>query len=174
MQGLPRTPARCRASALPSLLRVHAMLFWPRQQMPDVSAGRGRFYENICGVMELHYNGQMYRKRFSRELIALMCADAAIPCDAEKGINWRQSSRRCLRVRDERVFNRLQRCSERYFWPDGSRFRCRPRKRRLSPRQETWSPPCASPPRTNDTALEDYARVHGYDQEEGELTPCEV
>ncbi|AGR57002.1 LEF-6 [Choristoneura occidentalis alphabaculovirus] len=124
--------------------------------------------------MELHYNGQMYSKRFSRELIALMCAAAAFPCDAKRGVNWRRSSRRCLRVRDERVFNRLQRCSERYCWPDGSRFRCRPHKRCPSPRQETWSLPRTSTPRANDTELEDYARVYGYDQEEGELTPCAV
>ncbi|AGR57149.1 LEF-6 [Choristoneura rosaceana nucleopolyhedrovirus] len=124
--------------------------------------------------MELLYNGQMYSKRFSRELITLMCADAPTFCDATTGVNWRQSSRRCLRVRDACVFKRLQRCSERYFWPDGSRFWCRPRKRCLSLRRATKSPTRTLTSRMDDAALDDYAKVYGYDQEDGELTPHAV
>ncbi|AAC59039.1 unknown [Orgyia pseudotsugata multiple nucleopolyhedrovirus] len=109
-------------------------------------------------MMELQYNGQGYSKRFSRELVALMCAGAV------SGIDWRRSSRRRLRVRDARVFSRLQRCSERYFWPDGTRFWCHARKRRRSP-----SLPARRPPTPREDALEDYAKEYGYDREDGEI-----
>ncbi|QDL56993.1 LEF-6 [Dione juno nucleopolyhedrovirus] len=133
--------------------------------------------------MELQYNGHNYSKRFSRQLIALMCAEATTPCDAMAGVDWRRSSRRCLRVRDARVFARLQRCSERYFWPDGVRFWCRARQRQQSPirrrRRRQQSPTrrrqrvaLLSPTaRENDASLDDYAKMHGYDQEDGKLTP---
>ncbi|BAE72404.1 LEF6 [Hyphantria cunea nucleopolyhedrovirus] len=123
-------------------------------------------------MMELQYNGQAYKKRFVREFIALMCANAKTPCCAAAGINWRRSSRTCLRVHNARVFERLRHCSERYFWPDGNRFWCQPHRRHRPRRCATWSPHRASEPRTlDDDALDDYAKTYGYDQEDGELTP---
>nr|BAX08887.1 late expression factor 6 [Antheraea pernyi nucleopolyhedrovirus] len=159
MQSLSRTPTRHRADALPPFLCVHAMLFCIRRQVPDVPARRSRLCKSVCSVMDLQYNGHAYSKRFSRELIALMCAAASPPCNA--AVDWRRSSRRRLRVRDRCAARHLQRCSGRYFWPDGARFFCRaargsPPRRSATPRDE----------------LELYAREHGYDREDGELSPA--
>ncbi|ABI13823.1 late expression factor 6 [Anticarsia gemmatalis multiple nucleopolyhedrovirus] len=126
-------------------------------------------------MMELQYNGHAYSKRFSRELITVMCAEANPPCNAFFSIDWRRSSRRQLRVRDKRVGQLLQRCSGRYFWPDGVRFTCHQNnKRRYSHRP--FSPLPKTPPPSfrwsdEDTELELYAKEHGYDLEEGEISP---
>nr|UIX56240.1 LEF6 [Hyphantria cunea nucleopolyhedrovirus]UIX56386.1 LEF6 [Hyphantria cunea nucleopolyhedrovirus] len=121
--------------------------------------------------MELQYNGQAYKKRFVREFIALMCANSETPCYAATGINWRRSSRTCLRVHNARVFERLRRCSERYFWPDGNRFWCQPHRRHRPRRRATWSPRRRPSTPEIAAALDDYAKTYGYDQEDGELTP---
>jgi hypothetical protein len=127
--------------------------------------------------MELQYNGHAYSKRFSRELVTVMCAEAIPFCNISASIDWRRSSRRHLRVRDKRVGQLLQRCSGRYFWPDGERFLCRFNNRRSPPRRRTtWSPPrtytpCAWNKEGDNTELDLYAKTHGYDREEGELSP---
>ncbi|AJD09271.1 late expression factor 6 [Condylorrhiza vestigialis mutiple nucleopolyhedrovirus] len=125
--------------------------------------------------MELYYNGHAYSKRFSRELVLFMCVEANLPCNASSSIDWRRSSRRRLRVRDKRVGQLLQRCSGRYFWPDGVRFTCHQNNKRrfsrrsLSPLPQT--PPLPFKWSDENTELELYAKEHGYDLEEGELTP---
>lgn len=118
--------------------------------------------------MELQYNGHAYSKRFTREMIMVMCADARKFYNPAVCIDWRRSSRRCLRVRDARMLELLQSCNRRYFWPDGKMFWCRARKRRPSPQQ--MSTPHVSV--TCEDELEHYAKTHGYDYEEdGEILP---
>ena len=126
-------------------------------------------------MMELQYNGHAYSKRFSRELVSVMCVEANLPYNASSSIDWRRSSRRQLRVRDKRVGQLLQRCSGRYFWPDGVRFTCHQNNKRrflrrsISPLPKT--PPLPLKWSDEDTELELYAKEHGYDLEEGELSP---